>query len=148
LRGRDVLPRRHNVCRNVTSSWKAFLFRRDSRGESPGNCATKMQSDAPAGNDSRSGAREWDLSSREVPSVYNYADADFIANSDAKWRALARCRRLSVRQCSSTIAERWAIEDKLVGLLPVIIAKFGINCFHYFPPVSQLLKILLFYEKK
>ena len=49
MRGRNVLPRRHNVCRNVTSSWKALLFRGDFRGELPGNCATKMQLDAPAG---------------------------------------------------------------------------------------------------
>ncbi|KYM83267.1 hypothetical protein ALC53_06535 [Atta colombica] len=149
MRGRNVLPRRHNVCRNVTSSWKALLFRGDFRGELPGNCATKMQLDAPAGrpelalppiNDSPSGAREWDLSLREVPSVYNYADAGFIANSDAKWRALAHRRRLSARQYSSTIAERWAIEDELVGLLPVIIAKFGINRFHYFPLCRNCLK--------
>jgi len=49
IRGRNVLPRRYNVCRNVTSSWKALLFRGDFRGELPGNCATKMQLDAPAG---------------------------------------------------------------------------------------------------
>jgi len=72
----------------------------------------------------RSGAREWDLS---LPSVYNCADANLIANNDVKLRILA---------CYRAYARMWEPDKELAlrvnYLMIIMIFNICLSLLHYF----------------